>query len=64
MIRMNLFSRSRIRGEDYYEILQVSRHATDEEVKQAYRRLALQYRIFNHNHSIKIISNNLNSFRS
>src|SRR6266487_4337917 len=28
---------------DYYEILSVSRNATDDDIKKAYRRLALQY---------------------
>jgi len=32
------------RGEDYYAILGVNRTATDAEIKQAYRRLALQLR--------------------
>ena len=30
--------------DDYYKILGVDRKATDAEIKQAYRRLALQYR--------------------
>jgi len=30
-------------GKDYYRILEVSRDATDEEIKKAYRRLALKY---------------------
>jgi len=30
-------------GKDYYQILEVDRKATQEEIKQAYRKLALQY---------------------
>lgn len=30
-------------GKDYYEILQVSKHATDAQIKRSYRKLALQY---------------------
>jgi preprotein translocase subunit Sec63 len=39
------------RGEDYYAILGVNRTATDAEIKQTYRRLALQLRniFFFHN---------------
>ena len=33
----------RSRHVDYYEVLNVSREATDEEIKKAYRKLALQY---------------------
>jgi molecular chaperone DnaJ len=33
----------RSRHVDYYEVLSVSREATDEEIKKAYRKLALQY---------------------
>lgn len=30
-------------GVDYYEILEVDHHATDEELKKAYRRLAMKW---------------------
>lgn len=30
-------------GKDYYSILSVERNATDEEIKKAYRQLALKY---------------------
>lgn len=30
-------------GKDYYEILEISKKATDEEIKKAYRKLALKY---------------------
>ncbi len=33
----------RSRHVDYYEVLNISREATDEEIKKAYRKLALQY---------------------
>lgn len=31
------------KSESYYEVLEVTAHASDEEVKRAYRRLALQH---------------------
>lgn len=30
-------------GKDYYKILQVARGASDEDIKKAYRKLALKY---------------------
>lgn len=30
-------------GDDYYKILQVERSATDEDLKKAYRKLAMQW---------------------